>query len=344
MSCKKGLFWGLLYVVITLSACQQERPPDVSGIDVRIELRRFEQELFAIDTNNVEKGLAQLEAKYAAFSEVFFGQLLGSKDPRIAPGGHEAYVAGFLRHEPVRQLYDTCQALYGDFSGLLRNFKQAFQYYKYYFPEQPTPDLTTFVSEYSIGAFIYDEHSLAIGLDFFLGADYPYLQYNQGNANFSAYLTRTFNRDHLVSKTLQPLVDDLLGPPPGNRLLDMMIHNGKKLYILDHLLPYTADSVLLEITPEQVKWLKNNELEMWAYFLKENLLYSSEWQTIRKYIEYSPHSPGMPPEAPGRTANWLGWQIVRAWMKRNPEATMADLIALRDAQQLLDLSKYKPRR
>jgi hypothetical protein len=89
---------------------------------------------------------------------------------------------------------------------------------------------------------------------------------------------------------------------------------------------------------------------MWGYFLKENdpagtnLLYSSDWQNIRKYVEYSPSSPGMPPEAPGRTANWLGWQIVKAYMQRHPEATMQDLIALRNAQKLLDDSRYRPSR
>jgi hypothetical protein len=51
----------------------------------------------------------------------------------------------------------------------------------------------------------------------------------------------------------------------------------------------------------------------------------------------------MPEEAPGRTANWIGWQIVKSFMARQPETTMEELIALKDAQQLLDLARYKPR-
>ena len=179
---------------------------------------------------------------------------------------------------------------------------------------------------------------------FFLGSTYPYGAYNPGNPNFSDYLTRTFNRDHLVFKTLLPLVEDLVGEPNGSRLLDLMIHNGKKMYIMDHILPLTPDSVKWEVTASQVEWLKGNELEMWAYFLQEDLLYSSKWLDITKYVNYSPSSPGMPPEAPGRTANWLGWQIVKAYMKRNPEQSFQDLINLKDAQQLMDLSRYKPRR
>lgn len=139
-------------------------------------------------------------------------------------------------------------------------------------------------------------------------------------------------------------MQDILGAPGGMRLLDLMVHNGKNLYVLDKLLPDTPDSIKLEITAQQTQWLSDNEKEMWSYFLKENLFYSNNLQDIRKYVEYSPNSPGMPTEAPGRTANWLGWQIVKAYMTRYPETTMQELIALKDAQALLDQSKYKPKR
>ncbi len=347
MSWKKGLFYALGLTLVLASCRQNSDIPDVSDIAVQVNVHRFEQELFAIDTNDVAPGLAKLQQKYPAFSQIYFGEILGSTDTRIAPQGHEAYMKGFLTHPPVRKLYDTTQLIFGDMRDLEKDFQQAFQFFSYYFPDQPTPDVTTFISEYSIGTFIFGDSnalSLAVGLDFFLGENYPYLQYNPGNPNFSAYLTRTFNKQHLVTKTLQPLIDELVGPPNGNRLLDLMVYNGKKLYLLDQLLPYTPDSVKQEITTQQSKWLEDNELEMWSYFLKENLFYSSDYSNIRKYIEYSPNSPGMPAEAPGRTANWLGWQIVKAYMQRFPQTTMQQLIDLRDAQQLLDASKYKPQR
>lgn len=333
---------------LALSSCRPDERrfvPDVSDIEVDLELRRFEQDLFAIDTGDVAAGLEELEARYPAFSDVFFGRVLRSVDPQVAPEGHPAYVRGFLQHPAVRRLHDTTQVVFADLSREEAAFREAFQFFRYYFPGEPTPDVTTFISEYTVAAFIYgeeDDYSLAVGLDFFLGENYPYQQYNPGNPNFSGYLVRTFNRDHLVLKTLQPLVDDLLGDPPGDRLLDLMVHNGKKMYILDQLLPYAPDTVKLEMTPEQVAWLQDNELEMWAYFLQEDLFYSSNYQMIRKFVDYSPHSPGMPPEAPGRTANWVGWQVVKAYMRRFPETTLTQLIERRDAQEILDASRYKP--
>jgi len=123
-----------------------------------------------------------------------------------------------------------------------------------------------------------------------------------------------------------------------------MIHNGKQLYILDQLLPYAPDSIKLEYTPTQIKWIKENEYNIWAYLIEKELLYSTNMREIQKLVNPSPHSPGMPPEAPGRTANWVGWQIVKNYMKRNPTTTLSDLLALEDSQKLLDKAKYKPRR
>jgi len=317
--------WKIHFVLFSLSAlvlfsCQpdeNERIPDVSDIDVAVDLRRFEQELFKLDTNDLAVGLGRLEADFPAFGNLYFERILGSKNPMIAQEGHVAYIRGFLQHPSVRQLYDTAMIVYPDLEEVREEYRQAFRFFRHYFPEEPLPTVTTFISEYSIGAFVYDDNALGVGLDFFLGEDYPYLDYNPNNSNFSAYLTRSFNRDHLVSKSLQPLVQDLVGQPAGERMLDYMINNGKQLYILDRLLPFAPDSVIMEVTGAQMDWLYGNELEIWAYFLQEELLYSSTWQDIRKFVEYSPHSPGMPPDAPGRTANFIGWRIVRASVRFN---------------------------
>lgn len=346
----KTRIFPLLFVAILLctQACEcgkGKNIPDVSDIQVQADIKRFEQDLFAIDTNQVAPGLAALEAAYPEFSEVFFAQVLGSTDSTIAPEGHEKYVRGFISHPAVRRLNDTCQVVFPDLAWAEKEFQQAFRFFKYYFPEEPlSGEVVTYISEYTLGGFLYGENSIGLGLDFFLGEGYPYMKYNPGNANFSQYLVRTFNKDYLVMKPMKLLVQDLLGGFQGERLIDHMIHHGKALYILDRLMPYAADSVRLEFSQQQIKWCENNEANIWAYFITENLLYSTDFGKFRKFIEYSPNSPGMPDEAPGRTANWLGWQIIKAFMSRNPELSLTELMDLKDAQQILDQSKYKPAR
>ncbi|MEZ5040495.1 MAG: hypothetical protein R2828_11395 [Saprospiraceae bacterium] len=337
----------ICFLLVLFSACQQSSQkvvPDVSGINVDLKIDRFEQALFSIDTSRLEEGLAELEKRFPEFSEVYFKYVLGSKDEEVAPEGHLAYMRGFLSHPGLIHLYDTCLQVYPNLNEIEAELEQAMRFYKYYFPNEEVPHFTTFISEYSIAAFIYPENALGIGLDFFLGADYPYWKYNPQNPNFSDYMVRTNNRDHLVSKAIQPLIEDHLGEAPGERLLDLMIHNGKKLYIRDLLIPYAPDTVLLEMTPLQVQWLKDNEFNIWTHFIGEKLLYSSEFRKIRKLVDYSPTGPSdMPPEAPGRMGNWIGWQIVKRFMVQHPTMSVQELIDLRNSQLILEESKFKPR-
>lgn len=332
---------------LTVFYCGKDNPsgaPDVSGIPIEIKWKRFEQALFAIDTNKAGEGLALLEQEYPVFSNIFFQHVVRSKDPQIAPEGHEAYMEGFLKHPGVRKLFHNVDSLFHDMEEQEIILKKSLQYLHYYFPDIEVREITTFLSEYAIGNFIYDDNALAIGLDFYLGADYPYQAINPGNSNFSDYLVRTFNKDHLAVKTLKPIVQEILGPPSGNRLLDLMVHNGKELYILNLLMPEANDSVVLEMKPEQIRWLEDNEQQIWAFLLTKNLIYNSSWSEIRKLVEYSPGSPGMPPQAPGRSANWVGMKIVEAYRQKNPTVSLQDLIAEKDAQKILDDARYKPGR
>jgi len=321
-----------------------EAPPNLDPAGVKFQIRRFEQELFEADTSAFSAALGEMRAKDPEFASLYFQEILGAGDPRIAPQGEEAYLKGFIVFKKARDLYWRVQKKYGDFSPFEKAFTNSLRLFHHYFPTQPVPRLTTYLSEFSLGNFIYGDNRLAVGLDFYLGPGYPYQAENPQNPNFSAYLTRSFNADHLVCRTLQPLVNDLLPPPDREDLLSLIIHEGKKLYLLDLLQPGTPDSVIMEVSGAQAKWLEANEREIFSFFVQESLLYASDWQKIRKYVDYSPHSPGMPAAAPGRTGSWLGWQIVSAWMARHPDATPADLVKPGDSRLFFNDSAYRPPR
>ncbi|MEO0779839.1 MAG: hypothetical protein AAFW73_14920 [Bacteroidota bacterium] len=327
---------GGLLLAFLLTACGSDKGkniPDVSSIELNLNVQRFEKDLFARDTSDLPALMATMDSLYPDFfAPVFLGKILPPlQDPQV--------LDLFVKSEGLRRLSDTCQIVFGDFESYRHELETAFRYYRHYFPERSVPRVITYVSEYTLGNFTLEADLLGIGLDFFLGPNYPH--YNL--TFFPKYIQRSMTKEHLVSKTMQTVVKNMVGEPEGDRLLDIMINNGKSLYLLDQLLPYTPDSIKLEYSAAQVQWCDENEQQIWAHFLKEELLYATRLRDIRKLVDYSPSSPGMPPEAPGRTANWLGWQIVRSYMDRHPDASLEDLLALDDAQQLLERSKYKPR-
>jgi hypothetical protein len=136
---------------------------------------------------------------------------------------------------------------------------------------------------------------------------------------------------------------NLLGEPSGHRMLDLMIHNGKAMYFNKLVQPQLNDTIITEYSAQQLDWCGKNEMQIWSFFLDNKLFYESNLTKITKYINPSPNSPQMPAAAPGRTANYIGWQIVKAYMDRFPMTTPQELIDLKDAQLILEKSKYKPK-
>jgi hypothetical protein len=336
----------LIYALLPFwFACENESKveiPDISQIEVAVQVRRFENDLFAMTPPLDEMDWNDLQRRYPEFLPLFVDKVLGMEGQLLTTSDRVKYVEGFITFPELITLKETVDMQYGDFSGMEQSFQRAFQYYKYYFPKAEIPSITTYISEYNVAAFIYGQNQLAVGLDFFLGADYPYREKNPNNPSFSDYLTQNFTKDYLVSKTISALVEDLVGYDSGHTLLDLMIQEGKKLFLMDRLLPNESDRVIMEVNNLEWEWLAQNEFNIWAFFLEEELLYDSEWRKIRKYVEYSPNSPGMPEEAPGRTGAYIGWKIIQQYMKRHPEWSMEDLLDLKDAQLILSESRYRP--
>lgn len=326
--------------IMTLFGCNGNNYPDVSDVEVTVKVQRFEQELFQIDTNSLIPSLNNLDDKYDYFADLYFSEIMSFKRLQDTTMEYASIIPQFITYPSIRELYDTCQLIYGDFNEIEKDFKKAFQFHKYYFSNQPTPTVTTFISEYGVGAATIGKEQIIIGLDMFLGADYQPYYYPQ--VQLPNYITRTMTQQHLVPKAMEALSREIVGQHKGLRLVDKMIQNGKILYVLDLLQPHIEDYVKLGITPEQTKWLPKNEAEMWkTVFI--NRLYDKDLKKLKGLVEVAPTSPGMPPESPGNAGSWVGWQIVKQYMDNNPNITLEQLLQEQDAQKILTASRYKPR-
>ncbi|MBK9257015.1 MAG: hypothetical protein IPM42_16160 [Saprospiraceae bacterium] len=321
--------------------------PDVSHIQPEFQIINTQSELFKKVSSLDEKSLDAIISTNPAFYGIYFQIILplykgNDKDSLITA------LNDFKTETQIKKLIDTVHQVFPDTKQLSKEFETYFKYLQYYFPERSAPDIYTFISEFSYQVFIFEDDAvkdaIGVGLDMFLGQNFDYKMVAPDNPAFSDYLTRSWNKDHIVRKVSDLIVSDIVGEANGIRLLDKMVHNGKILYITKKLMPEAHDSIILDYTETQLEWCRNNELEMWAFFFDRNLFYETNLNKVSKYIQPSPDSPGMPAGAPGRTANFLGWKIVEAYMKRFPDLTIDELIENKDAQKLLELSKYKPKR
>jgi uncharacterized protein YjaZ len=110
-------------------------------------------------------------------------------------------------------------------------------------------------------------------------------------------------------------------------------------------LPSVTDAQKIGYSQEEMDWAKANEEQMWKYFVERELLYSTDSQLDRKFLDPAPFSKfglELDNESPGRLGRYMGWQIVRAFMEKNPVG-LQQLLDM-PADEILKKSNYKPRK
>ena len=336
-----------LFVFSNCTSDDNDRPktPDVSDIQVALQVNRFDQKIAALDTNNTAAGVAALEQESPEFAAIYFEKIIGIKDPKDSTGKYRTEVRKFLTDPSMRYMMDSIGKVYPNLDAEKREIEQGLRFFKHYFPKKSVPTtLYTMPSAYNFAAVFPTDNALAVGLDMFLGKDYTIYETLATTGQYPRFVSRTFRRDYLVDRVFELLIGDIAGEPSGNRLLDYMVHNGKKLYVLDCLLPKTPDSIKLNYTTEQMKGIYSNESFTWGRILKQDLMYSTSFKDFQKLVMPAPNAPVIAEEAPGAIGNFIGWQIIKQYMKKHPDTTLEQLLALKDAQKLLDESKYKPKK
>lgn len=341
-----GLIVVIGFMVYFFTLDPGPKPPSIENIVLDNSFVRFDQKVDSVRRTGDAQGIEELISKFPGFGKLFFTSIVPIIERDTSELNKEELIQ-FMTDPFVTGLQDTIDLVFGDGEKLEEDCSEALKYFQLYFPERKAPNIYFCNSLFNYQSFIFndgDRDGIGIGLDMFLNKYINYKSLDPTNPAFSDYLTRSFNPDHVAKKVCDMLMEEVAGSSPGVRLLDQMIHNGKKLYTQKLMLPYTSDTIIMEYSLNQYKWCVDNELQLWSFFLDENLFYETSVVVISKYINQSPDAPGMPQEAPGRTANFIGYKIVQKYVEKFPETSIQDLFAHTDSQLFLEESGYRPRR
>ncbi|MCD4746228.1 MAG: hypothetical protein K8R58_08005 [Bacteroidales bacterium] len=305
---------------------------DVSDINIEdIQIKRYGKALFEIDTENFKNELQLLQNDYIFFLNSDINDTLNL-----------IQIYEYISDPVLIKIANDCNNKYAELSDIEKQLTYSLKHYKYYFPEKKIPAIFTYISgfDYNYPVQYYDS-ILIIALDMYLGRDYePYKQ-----LGLPAYKTYRMQKDFIINDCMKELAESSINSGNvGKTLLDQMINEGKKLFFLDAMQAETHDTIKIGYTSEQLKWNEENEANIWAFLIENNLLYSSDYQMISKLITDAPFTSFFSRESPARIGNWIGWQIVRDYMNNCKEITLKELMNEYDAQKILTKSKYKPKR
>ena len=345
---KKWLFLSL--AVIALASCNNKNIPDVSDIRADIQVQRFEQDFFAIDTNNIPASLQQLQQKYPLFLNDYLVNILGIPLIKGSDTAVERVVRLFIaNYQPIK---DTADKVFTSTADIEKEVKRGLQFAKYYFPGyNPPSKLITFIGpldayyEASLGGYgdIITHDALGVGLQLHMGKNFSVYQTEMGQQLYPTYISRRFEPAYIPVNCMKNIIDDLFPDNSGDRpLIEQMIEKGKRMYLLDKFLPYTEDSLKIGYTKKQLEGCYENEGLIWNFFLKNNLLFSIDPAMNKNYVQDGPKTEELGEGSPGYIGLFVGWQIVKKYMDKNSELSLQQLMKT-NAKKIFEESKYKPK-
>ena len=233
--------------------------------------------------------------------------------------------------EEVNQKFSDFSIIEDEITGLFQHLK----YYDITFSEPRVVTLTNDV-KYRDKVIVTDTIVL-IPLDNYLGQEHKYY------ANIPKYITQNMKPSQIVSNIASDYAKRYTFQPQKKTLLDDMIYFGKQLYFKDKMIPFKTDEEKIGYSQSQLEFAKFNESEIWTNFIENEYLYSTESSLPGRFIADAPFSKfylQLDRESPGRIGQYIGWQIVRAYMNNN-EVSLLDMMK-RDAVEIFNKSNYKP--
>jgi len=313
----------LILTFFSLISCSSKSnvEKEVAAIPMEVEIIRFDKEFAKATPSN----LLALKAKYPIFFPAQFHDSIWLKKM-------EDTLQGQLNEEVVKK-FPTEEKLEIELRSI-------FQHIKYYFPQFVSPTVVTTTSDVDYrNKIIIADSLLIIAVDTYLGSNHDFY------TGIKKYISQNLNESQLGPDIATAYAQQLIVKPQQRSLLAQMVFYGKELYLKDLWLPNSSDAEKIGYTEAQLTWVRENESEMWRYFVEKEILFSTNTKLPAQFINPAPFSKfylEIDNESPGMVGRFLGWQIVKSYMKTN-ESSVQQLMIM-NAEALFNESKYKPSR
>tara|TARA_B100000963_G_scaffold25020_1_gene18754 strand:- start:83 stop:961 length:879 start_codon:yes stop_codon:yes gene_type:complete len=291
-----------------------------------IKIGHFDHDFFGMDSVNFDDDLLMLVKKYPDFFKIGFDK---------------AMLKNRFFDTEIRELYNAADSIFSNTNELDAEILKAFQYYYYHFENHDSLKVYTWVSNFeSLDPILVSENTVLISLDMYLGAESHFY------ITAPDYIKERLDKIYMLSDLFRYYFTSNIPLSDNNSLLASMVYYGKIHYLISSMLPNYSSHVVMGYTKDKMQWCISNEANIWAYFVENNLLFSSHQQNKVRFIEDAPFSKfytSFDRESPGRIGQWMGMKIVEAYMNFHPDLTLTDLLNETDAQKILRESRYKPK-
>lgn len=294
---------------------------NINAVPITVEILRFDKVFGTAHLND----LPDLKRSYPIFFPKQF---------------HDTIWEMKMNDSLTQQLYVEVMKKYWSERKLKADLEGLFKHIKYYFSNFKTPNVVTANSDvdYRNKIFIAD-NMLVISLDNYLGSDHFFYE------GIPSYVVENMKESQIISDVASIYSQMYVPKIQSRTFLAQMIYYGRILYLKDLWLPNVSDEVKIGYSQEKLKWIQENETEIWRNFVENEYLYSTNPKLVSRFIDPAPFSKfylEIDNDSPGMVGRFIGWQIVKSYMDKN-NVGLDKLLTISE-EEIFKKSKYKPKK
>lgn len=314
-------FLCILGIFLAIISCGEDNTlkPEIEALDIDFKVKRFDLALAQASV----KDLPNLKFEYPYFFTNRY---------------NNDYWKARMQDTLQKEIENQVAQVFPDIDNTSQDLELLFKHIAYFFPEASVPKTIMVATDVDYrNKVILSDSLLFVSLSTYLGSEHYFYE------GISRFHSKNFRKEQIAVDVAHAFAKAKTPPPQSSQFIEHLIYEGKKLYLMKQLLPLTATNEVLSYSPEELVFAQENEVNIWEYFVKKELLFDTDKKLLSRFLDPAPFSKfylDLDNETPGRIGRFIGYKIVNSYMNTNDKSLKKML--LQDAQTIFNTAKYKP--
>ena len=313
---KTGLFTLISFCLMILSCNRNPLDIKLTNKKPEIEVVNIDEKLCVFETKHITNSHLQLINE---LGDIYLNELsfnLRIPNDSIKPED----IKLFYQSDFLKELEKEKSLILNDALNQIEKSKIGFQYLTFYFPQLILPQKIGLMNTLFSGVTSNDS-ILIISTENYLNPTFQIIpkeinQWQKKRMNIK-YMSRDILQFWIQAKVINSI--------EGN-IAENLIQAGKILYLLKACFPNEDDTFILRYPDEDYNWAIENETMFWEYLVREEILFKNSQRDLINFFNEGPYTIGLSEESPDRMGQFLGYQMVLSFMKKNSDISLEKLM------------------
>lgn len=300
------------FILIFTLGCNNK----INKVHDLVSIDRFEEKFFSADSDSLDKLINDYPFLFPAdFNKEEWINI--KKDS----------LRKFIFNQTIKKYND--KKLNREISELYSNLSNEFS-------EFNSPKIITLNNGIDYQFKIISTDSLVLlSLDCYLGDQSLY-------KNIPSYISQRMSEEFLMRDLAEKLISNHVIYPKNRQFISKIIHYGKIYNLMIANLDFDEIKAL-NYNEREIVWAKNNEKEVWKFFIENEILFNTSNTLEERFINFGPYSKfgiSIDYESAPMIGRWIGYKIVKSYLKSNNK-TIEEILNMNEYELYLN-SNYKP--